>query len=220
MLVKEVHHRIKNNLQGVAGLMQQIAKRKPEMAETMAEVVGQVHAIAQVYGLQVGAGGPLHVDSVLEAIAASVQRTFGHTIGFSVLGDDPAQWVLPEAESIPIALTINELLTNAVKHSAMQHRAADPAGDSPVPAVDCQLQCGSDGVRIVIRNRARLPEGFNLTRVPGGVSGLGLVRALLPRRCAQFSIEQDQDDVLVTVAIGAPAVVSAARSAAPAVALT
>jgi hypothetical protein len=89
-----------------------------------------------------------------------------------------------------------------------------------VPAVDCQLQCGSDGVRIVIRNRARLPEGFNLTRVPGGVSGLGLVRALLPRRCAQFSIEQDQDDVLVTVAIGAPAVVSAARSAAPAVAST
>jgi hypothetical protein len=89
-----------------------------------------------------------------------------------------------------------------------------------VPAVDCQLQCGSDGVRIVIRNRARLPEGFNLTRVPGGVSGLGLVRALLPRRCAQFSIEQDQDDVLVTVAIGAPAVVSAARSAAPAVAVT
>ena len=220
MLVKEVHHRIKNNLQGVAGLMQQIAKRKPEMAETMAEVVGQVHAIAQVYGLQVGAGGPLHVDSVLEAIAASVQRTFGHAIGFSVLGDDPAQWVLPEAESIPIALTINELLTNAVKHSAMQHRAADPTGDSPVPAVDCQLQCSSDGVRIVIRNRARLPEGFNLTRVPGGVSGLGLVRALLPRRCAQFSIEQDQDDVLVTVAIGAPAVVSAARSAAPAVAVT
>jgi two-component sensor histidine kinase len=190
------------------------------MAETMAEVVGQVHAIAQVYGLQVGAGGPLHVNSVLEAIAASVQRTFGHTIGFSVLGDDPAQWVLPEAESIPIALTINELLTNAVKHSAMQHRAADPAGDSPVPAVDCQLQCGSDGVRIVIRNRARLPEGFNLTRVPGGVSGLGLVRALLPRRCSQFSIEQDQDDVLVTVAIGAPAVVSAARSAALAVAST
>ena len=54
MLVKEVHHRIKNNLQGVAGLLQQIAERKPEVAGAIDEVVGQVQAIAQVYGLQVG----------------------------------------------------------------------------------------------------------------------------------------------------------------------
>ena len=206
MLVKEVHHRIKNNLQGVAGLMQQIAKRKPEMADAMAEVVGQVQAIAQVYGLQVGAGGPLHVNSVVEAIAVSVQRTFGHEIHFSLHEEGPVHWVLPEAESIPIALTINELLTNAVKHSAMQHRATDPAGQLPVPAVECRLLCTDAGVRVLIRNRARLPEGFNLARVPGGVSGLGLVRALLPRRCAQFTIEQQGQDVLVTVVIGPPAV--------------
>ena len=31
MLVREVHHRIKNNLQGVAGLLQQIAQHKPEV---------------------------------------------------------------------------------------------------------------------------------------------------------------------------------------------
>jgi len=46
MLVREVHHRIKNNLQGVAGLLQQIAARKPEVAPAISEVVGQVQAIA------------------------------------------------------------------------------------------------------------------------------------------------------------------------------
>ena len=210
MLVKEVHHRIKNNLQGVAGLLQQIATRKPEMASAMSEVVGQVQAIAQVYGLQVGAGGPLQVTGVVEAIAGSVQRTFGHPIAFAVQGDHPEQWVLPEAESIPIALTLNELLTNAVKHSSKQHRAADPANTEP-PAVDCTLVCEVDGVRIVIRNHARLADDFNLARVPGGVSGLGLVRALLPRRCAQLSIEQDGDRVVATVSIVAPGVMNAAR---------
>ncbi len=208
MLVKEVHHRIKNNLQGVAGLLQQIGARKPEMAAAMSEVVGQVQAIAQVYGLQVGAGGPLQLTSVVEAIAGSVQRTFGHPIRFAVRGADAELWVLPEAEAIPIALTLNELLTNAIKHSLMQHREADPERGTELPAVDCVLICEECSVCIVIRNRARLPDGFNLARVPGGVSGLGLVRALLPRRCAKLTIEPDPDGehVVATVTISPPGV--------------
>jgi two-component sensor histidine kinase len=184
----------------------------------MSEVVGQVQAIAQVYGLQVGAGGPLHVTGVVEAIAGSVQRTFGHPIRFLVQGEGAEQWVLPEAESIPIALTLNELLTNAVKHSLMQHREAQTAGETQVPAVDCTLICDDTSVRIVIRNRARLPDGFNLARVPGGVSGLGLVRALLPRRCAKLTIEPDPDQahVVATVSIGAPGVVFTGRRTADA----
>jgi len=196
MLVKEVHHRIKNNLQGVAGLLQQIGARKPEMASAMAEVVGQVQAIAQVYGLQVGVTGPLRVKSVLEAITGSVQRTFGRTIQLTVEG--PAHlWALPEAESIPIALTVNELLTNAIKHSV--------AIDDP-SAVHCSLVCGDAGIRIAIANRGQLPVGFNLARVPGGVSGLGLVRALLPRRGASLTVEQQGDDVVATIALVAPGV--------------
>ncbi|WP_377161791.1 histidine kinase dimerization/phosphoacceptor domain -containing protein [Roseateles sp. UC29_93] len=48
LLVREVHHRIKNNLQGVAGLLQQIAARRPEVRTVINEAVGQVQAIAQV----------------------------------------------------------------------------------------------------------------------------------------------------------------------------
>ncbi|MBC8058621.1 MAG: PAS domain S-box protein, partial [Rhizobiales bacterium] len=180
MLVKEVHHRIKNNLQGVAGLLQQIAKKKPEVAGPIAEVVAQVQAIAQVYGLQVGEGGPLQIVSVARAIAASVQRTFGREIGFAVTGRTAPQWLLPEAESIPIALTLNELLTNAVKHSP-----AEPAAE-----IVCTLACSDDDVTVSIANAGALPEGFVLARIPGGVSGLGLVRALLPRRGAGLALEQ------------------------------
>ena len=68
LLVREVHHRIKNNLQGVAGLLQQIAQRRPEVASVIGEAIGQVQAIAQVYGLQVGVSGPLRAKSVVEAI--------------------------------------------------------------------------------------------------------------------------------------------------------
>ena len=196
MLVKEVHHRIKNNLQGVAGLLQQIGVRRPEVAAVMAEVVGQVQAIAQVYGLQVGVSGPLRAKSVVEAIATSVQRTFGRDIVFAVEGEAVQAWALPEAESIPIALTINELLTNAVKHC----RAGDAA------PVSCTLVCHETGVHVVIANPAQLPEGFSLGRFPGGVSGLGLVRALLPRRSASLTIEQQGPRVVATVSLSPPGV--------------
>ena len=197
MLVREVHHRIKNNLQGVAGLLEQIAQRKPEAAEPIAEVIGQVHAIAQVYGLQVGQGGPLLLMSVVEAIAASVQRTFGRAIRFEVRGASAAAWTLPEAEAIPIALTLNELLTNAIKHSR-----ATPEGE-----LGCTLACADDAVQVLIANPARLPADFNLARIPAGVSGLGLVRALLPRRGASLVLEQRAEQVLATLTLRPPHIV-------------
>ncbi len=199
MLVREVHHRIKNNLQGVAGLLQQVAVRKPEVAAVIAEVVGQVHAIAQVFGLQVGGTGPLRVTSVVEAITASVQRTFGRAITLAVRGHAPSEWALPETESIPIALTINELLTNAVKHSV-------PLADGSFDPVACTLRLSDEGVCLDIGNRAQLPEGFSLARFPGGVSGLGLVRALLPRRSATLNIEQQGPHVVSSVLLVPPGV--------------
>ncbi len=191
VLVREVHHRIKNNLQGVAGLLQQNAVRHPEVAAVLNEAVGQVQAIAQVYGLQVGVSGPLAVASLLRAIAQSVQRTFGRPISVEVEGEVPH--LLPEAESIPVALTVNELLTNAIKHG--------PGG-----SVRCKLQAEGEGVRIVIRGQGTLAAGFDLAQVRGGVSGLGLVRALLPRRSATLSLSQDGDDVVASIELRPPSV--------------
>ena len=193
LLVREVHHRIKNNLQGVAGLLQQNAHRHPEMATLLGEAVSQVQAIAQVYGLQVGDDGPLRVPKVLEAIAASVQRTFGRSIAVDSGDAALLEWVLPEAEAIPIALTLNELLTNAVKHGQGA-------------CVACGVSAADDGVVVHISNGGQLREGFSLDRVPGGVSGLGLVRALLPRRSATLTIEQLGSQVVVRVALREPSV--------------
>lgn len=194
MLVREVHHRIKNNLQGVAGLLQQIASRKPEVAPAISEVVGQVQAIAQVYGLQVGAGGPLRLKAVVDAIAQSVQRTFGRPIELRVEGIHAGDWLLPEAESIPIALCLNELLTNAHKHGP---------GSEPLM---CALRSSDDGVEIDIDNPGGLPEGFSLERVRGGVSGLGLVRALLPRRSARLTLTDESGHVRARVSLSPPGI--------------
>ncbi|MBQ0933451.1 PAS domain S-box protein [Ideonella alba] len=194
MLVKEVHHRIKNNLQGVAGLLQQNAQRHPEAAAAIAEAVSQVHAIAQVHGLQVGISGPLRVRNVVEAICGSVQRMFGRPISVTIDGAAPHRFALSEADSIPIALTVNELLTNAIKHSG--------AGG----ALGCQVHFGEQEVSIAVVNDGRLPEGFQLSAVPTGISGLGLVRALLPRKGAALALEQQGGSVVAALRLQPPAV--------------
>ncbi|MFM8769023.1 MAG: sensor histidine kinase [Rubrivivax sp.] len=193
MLVQEVHHRIKNNLQGVAGLLQQASARFPEVAPILSDAVGQLQAIAQVYGLQVGSSGPVGLSGLLSAVATSVQKTFNHPIDVQIEGEDPHRWRLPEAESIPVALTVNELLTNAIKHGGRQ-------------GVVLRLVSSSADIAIEIRSWGRLREGFDLASVPSGASGLGLVRALLPRRAAEFSLRQADEQVLARVLLRPPAV--------------
>jgi signal transduction histidine kinase len=167
----------------------------------LTEAVGQVHAIAQVYGLQVGAGGPLRVAHVLQAIAASVQRTFGCTIHVHA-SEEAVHWQMPEADSIPIALTLNELLTNAIKHGLGQ-------------SVRCAASVQGDRVWVEIVNRGHLPEGFDLARLPGGLSGLGLARALLPRRSASLGLQQQGEEVVARVELRAPSIQRDPSPAAP-----
>ena len=87
------------------------------------------------------------------------------------------RFALPEAESIPIALTINELLTNAVKHGTPGQ-------------IRCTLLCEEARLSVSILSPGQLRDGFSLAQVPPGVSGLGLVRALLPRRTATLTLAQ------------------------------
>jgi PAS domain S-box-containing protein len=195
VLVREVHHRIKNNLQGVAGLLQQNAQRHPELATLLGEAVGQVQAIAQVYGLQVGAQGPLEVLGLAKAIAASVQRTFGRAIQVLVQGEVPH--LLPEAEAIPVALTVNELLTNAIKHGQ---------GGELRCELWTELDDRADCVLIQISGSGQLPAGFDLAAIRGGVAGLALVRALLPRRSASFTLTQQGAEVVARVQLRPPSV--------------
>ncbi len=51
-LVREVHHRIKNNLQGVIGLLWQQRIAHPELRPIMEQTIAQVHTVAMVFGLQ------------------------------------------------------------------------------------------------------------------------------------------------------------------------
>ncbi len=190
-LVREVHHRIKNNLQGVAGLLMQTAGKHPAVKDILTDAVGQVQAIAQVYGLQMGRAGPLGLAGLLRAVAGSLGRITGRGIEVSLEGEVAHE--LPEMESIPLALVINELLANAIRHG--------DGGD-----VRCTLAPLGEAVVLRIAGRGQLPPGFDLQQRRSAVAGLGLVRALLPRRHSSFTLQQRGDEVVAEVELQPPSV--------------
>ena len=195
VLVREVHHRIKNNLQGVAGLLQQMASAKPEVASTLHEIAGQIQAIAQVHGLQIGSGGTLPVLGVAQGIFSNLGAMFGADVRFESEAPALWRWGLPENEAVPLALVINELGTNAIKYRSSRELA-----------IEVRIASRPDGVALQIDNAGRLPTGFDLARIGSGVTGLSLIKALLPRRGAKLRIEQLGSLVRTTLELSGPAI--------------
>jgi PAS domain S-box-containing protein len=179
ILVREVHHRIKNNLQGVAGLLQHMADSKPEVADTLSEIAGQIQAIAQVHGLQIRATGTLPVLGVVQGIFSTLSNMFGVEVRFEPPPPELWRYGLPENEAVPLALVVNELGTNAIKHRA-----------SRLDGIMVRVSPRPDGMEFVIENPGTLKDGFDLGKIAASVSGLGLVKALLPRRGARMTIDQ------------------------------
>jgi len=57
-----------------------------------------------------------------------------------------------------------------------------------------------------VHNPGQLRAGFSLAQVPPGVSGLGLVRALLPRRTATLTLVQAGIEVEARVVLVPPSI--------------
>src|SRR3970040_1533417 len=76
-LVREVHHRIKNSLQGVVGLLQLHARERPGMEEPIRAAIARVNSGAAVHGLYAGGdGGGVRLCDVVDAIGAYERNLF------------------------------------------------------------------------------------------------------------------------------------------------
>jgi hypothetical protein len=63
-----------------------------------------------------------------------------------------------------------------------------------------------DGMVFAIENPGRLPAGFDLDRIATSVSGLGLVKSMLPRRGAKLTLEQAGAIVVARLQLSPPAI--------------
>jgi len=193
-LVREVHHRVKNNLQGITGLLHQSARQHPALAEPLQRAISQVQGIAVIHGLQGRADSALvRVCELTGAIAEAIASLWQTPVAVDI----PPVWVpwlVVEKEAVPLALVLNELIVNAVKHGGQ-------AGGK----VSIELCKGlrPDQVQITIANAGKFTDDG---APKAQAHGLQLVAALLPRRGARLVREQQGDRVITLLELEPPAI--------------
>ena len=197
-LVREIHHRIKNHVQGIAGLLRDKIGENPAAALILEAAVAQLQSVAIMYGLQgESKKGDVNLRQVLEAICSSAETLTGGRIARRFARDSGEVLRLAESDAVPVAVALNELVFNALKHGAA------PGGPQ---SVEVALAKWQGGAMVTIVNRGKLPAGFDYSRGVGTRTGLDLVRTLLTTAGSKLSFGARDGSVEVTLTLRRPLV--------------
>jgi two-component system, sensor histidine kinase PdtaS len=116
--IREIHHRVKNNLQTVAALLRLQARRVDTVAARAAleESVRRVASIAIVHEtLSMSVDEAVEFDAIVDRVAAAAVEVAAPETKVH-LRRDSSFGVLPAEVATPLAMVLNELLLNAVEH--------------------------------------------------------------------------------------------------------
>jgi two-component sensor histidine kinase len=117
LLLKELNHRVKNNMQMLQSLLN-AAQRETSDTQARAslrDATGRLAAMAAAQKVLYEEGKPTSFQSrdFIEAVCAAASSAFHEKVLIEL---DVAEVILPNDVAMPLALILNELLTNAVKH--------------------------------------------------------------------------------------------------------
>ncbi len=174
--IREIHHRVKNNLQTIASLLRLQGRRldSPEARTAIAESERRIRSIAIVHEtLSRDAREFVQFSDIVKPLVRVVEETVSTTDGglrFEVVGDAGE---LPGELATPLAVVLNELMQNAVDH-AFPH-----VDDEPVTGtVQVRLRRESGELHVdVVDDGVGVPEGFELDATKG--LGISIVQALV-----------------------------------------
>ena len=122
MIIKEVHHRVKNNLQTIVGLLrlQQRRIQNHEAKNILGESINRINSIALLHQyLSQKDVELLNLKELSSNILLGIIQSMGEPdikIETEVI-TTPEVILLPSARANSVALILNELINNAVKHA-------------------------------------------------------------------------------------------------------
>ncbi|MEH3156930.1 MAG: histidine kinase N-terminal domain-containing protein [Gordonia paraffinivorans] len=154
--IREIHHRVKNNLQSVSALLRLQARRtdNPEARGALNEAVRRVAAIALVHELLSGSvDEAVDLDVVVDQLVP-VLADVAAGDGQAVVRRAGRLGVLPSDMAMPMVMVLTELIQNAVEHGFSDGDEGEVVIDADRNTRRLVVAVRDDGVG--------LPEGFDL----------------------------------------------------------
>ncbi|HLL68074.1 MAG TPA: histidine kinase N-terminal domain-containing protein [Micromonosporaceae bacterium] len=168
--IREIHHRVKNNLQTVAALLRLQARRvgQPAARAALEESVRRVASIALVHEtLSMSSEEAVEFDGIVDRVSATAAELAAPESQV-ILRREGTFGVVPAEIATPLVMVLNELLQNAVEH-------AYGPGSSGEVVVSAHRFRGQLHVTVADEGKG-LPAGFRLDASER--LGLQIVRTL------------------------------------------
>ncbi|NNE96233.1 MAG: sensor histidine kinase [Acidimicrobiales bacterium] len=189
--IREIHHRVKNNLQTVSSLLRLQGRRVAEPAAKTAldEASRRIRSIALVHEVLSREGGDdVNLGEVVRPVVQMVQGALmdpQRPVDITIDGEGP---VVPAEIASSLAVVLTELIQNAVEHGFPE--AAD--GDES-HRVDIRLLTLGNNLEVRVKdNGIGMPADFDIDDDPG--LGLTIIRTLATADLGgSFSLSNDPD---------------------------
>ncbi len=151
LLLKEIHHRVRNNLQVITSLLElQAGRVEDQSARAMFEEgANRVRAIAQIHRILYSSPDLARVDfdQYLRRMSADLMSLYGVADRLNIVIETGGA-LLAISEAIPCGLIANELLTNCFKHAFPGGRTGAIHLSLDCSEQTCSLAVSDDGVGI------------------------------------------------------------------------
>ena len=146
--LRELQHRVKNNLQMITALIRLEAKNQPAdgASERFSKLAGRVESLALLYRSLSDENQPDSVDLgvYVSQIASSVMAV--HAVEGIHLNLQVDTWPVSIDVAMPTGLVINELMTNSLKHAFVGRDGGTITLKSLVNDSGCRIMISDDGI--------------------------------------------------------------------------
>ena len=181
VLLRELQHRVKNNLQMVTALIRMEARNvaDDETGERFDRLAGRINSLALLYDLlnAEGANDGVDLGVYVSKIASSVMEA--HAVEGIRLELSVDTWPCSINVAMPTGLVVNELMTNALKHAFVGRDGGSITISSLVDDSGCRV--------IVSDNGVGLPEGTSWPQ--SGKLGAVIAQSLRQNAKAVLEVE-------------------------------
>jgi len=193
ILLREIHHRVKNNLQILTSLMnlQASVSNNDVVKGMLKECQRRILSMAAIHE-QLYMGGnmaEIEVRSYMVKITDSILHSFGASERVNLIISVGVS-SFDIATSIPLGLMVNELVVNALKHGLKE-----VAGELSI-----SVNCEGDSVVLIVRDNG---SGFDTSAKKSGSLGMELIKILTEQLEGEITFDSGESGTTCRLAFPA-----------------